>query len=732
MSPAIFWRFLKQNALWFLLLPCLTAGTVYYVTRHEIKTYKTQATLYTGITSGYSLRTAQDGSHVDYTAVSNAFDNILTTLTSKETLLQVGEALLSQHLALNRPDRHVLGEDGFQRLQRAIPAGLRQSLVAPGNPALTQVRIDSLVRSASDNPVKLLLLNSDTPYSVDQISKKLHASRRNSSDMLDLDYEADDPALTQQTLSLAISVLNERYTSLKNTETNPVVGYYEDKVRKAKQRLDAAEGQIQAFNVQYNVLNFGEELKNRALTRGSIISEYNAELMQNKAVKASLDALNQRMAQRGALLGINTELTDKQAELTEAESKLINGRANNQPRAEVDRLQARVNALAEDLKEIARHYFAADNSSDAVPQARLISDWLTKVLAFEESGAKLGMLKKRLDEYQTESAAFSPLESQLRQLNRNLSVTEKEYLDLAQALNQANTHRQDISIEGALTVLDPPSFPFSSQASKRLLLILVGAGVGLFLALFITALRFWLDQRLHSPERAEAKIGRPLTALFPTTKRIVINSKAGRAALSMFEQLGNAINIELAQVSTTPPLITLFSIRSKQGKTWVAHGLARLYVDADLRVAYLYPRVTSTDRRFEQEGLVFLPYELHSDFMQAASLEDLLNSDSEVAPMRFDRILLELPALIGSPIPVHLVRRSAVSVLIADVNGRWGRTEKQLFSMYQKVATHPILTVVNRVENDFVEVPSMGDVQSGQERTKRTPHPTPIDTGSRF
>ncbi|MCK8490384.1 MULTISPECIES: GumC family protein [Spirosoma] len=725
-------RLLKQHLIWFIVFPCLGAGAVFYFMRNETSTYKTKATLYTGLTSGYSLRSTQEGFQTDYSGVSNAFDNILTTLNSNQTLYNVGRDLLSQHLQVTKPSPQQLSAASFQQLQKAIPANVRQSLVRGNDLAYTRSRIDSLSRSQTDNPIRKLMQDGSLPYSPDYISKKLKATRRSASDMLDMEYETDDPAIAQQTLDLAIKELNQRYTSLKSGETNPVVEYYEAKTKEAKKQLDNAESKLRAFNVQHNVLNFEDELKTRSTTRDALVTEYSGEVMRNRAAKAAMDALNQRMSQGGNLLKINTALTDKQAELTEAESQLINARTNGQPQAALDRFQAKIDQKSAELKQIAQNYFAADNTAESIPKMRLVNEWLAKVLEFEESGARMDVIKKRLDEYQKESTAFSPLESEQRQLTRDMTVAEKDYLALVQSLNQATTHRQDIAIDGSLSVLDPPVFPFSPQPAKRWLFTAIGAGAGFVIALLLTALRIWADKRINSLEQAEQRVGSSVTAVFPTVKKFAVNSKASRAAVSMFEQLGNAINIEIEQqrVAAHPPVITLFSLRAKQGKTWFAHGLSRLYAESGERVAYLYPRIAQTDSKFEQEGIAFFPYDLHPNFMNVREPEDLLSREESVEMSGFQKIILELPALVGSPIPLHLVNRSAVSLMILTVHTLWGRRDKQLFTLYSKAAKHPVLIALNKVEGGDTDAPTVGDIEQGVVRTKRFAEPNEVVAGA--
>ncbi|WP_332367702.1 hypothetical protein [Spirosoma telluris] len=249
-------------------------------------------------------------------------------------------------------------------------------------------------------------------------------------------------------------------------------------------------------------------------------------------------------------------------------------------------------------------------------------------------------------------------------------------------------------------MLDAPDFPLLPLPSKRWQLIAIGLGVGIFIALLLTALRFWLDKRIQSPEQAEAMIGMPVAALFPTVRKPQVFTRTTLASRSMFEQLFNAINIEVTQNISKPypPIISLFSIRSKQGKTWVANGLIQLYEQADQKVAYCYPRVTGKEQRELRQGVTYFPYTIRPDFMNVTGVDYLVDYNQGFDGSQFDRIILELPALINHQIPVYLLKSSALSLLIIDANSPWARAEKQLLSMYVRVTNQPILTVLNRVE----------------------------------
>ncbi|WP_018620639.1 GumC family protein [Spirosoma luteum] len=710
MKVEVFLRLLKQHLLWFILIPAIAAATAFYVTRNEQKVYKSQATLYTGLVSRYSLLSDRQNSFTDRSA--SAFDNILTTLNSRETLLQIGIDLLTEHLRLRQPDTLVLGRAGFQKLHEAITPGWENLYYVAADSALLHHTVDSLAKTPTDNPVKSLLLKSDSYYSIQQLGANIVAmARKNTNDVLLMEYESDDPAVSQRTLHYAIENLNKRYSTLKTSETNSVIGYYEAKLEKAKTKLAQAEANMRAFSERHQVLDYDEEARNVASSREALNGEYNQELMRRNAAKASLDALNKRMGQQGSIRVANNDLTEKQKKLADAESKLANARAYGQPRTVINQLQATVTQAGEDLKVSAEKYDAAANSADAIPTQVMANDRLTKSLEYEESSAKLELYQKRMNEFAAKTNEYGPLGSQLRQLNRTLAIAEKEYLDLIQNVDQSQTRRQDVAIGGTLEVLDAPDFPLEPQPTKRMQLVLIGLGVGIFIAMLLTALRFWLDKRIQSPEQAESMIGMPVVALFPTVKKPTVFTKASLAARSMFEQLFNAINIEVTQNATRPypPVITLFSIRSRQGKSWVARGLIQLYENADQQVAYCYPKETGNEQQEYMKGVTYFPYTVRPDFMNVTGIEYLIDYNQGLDTTQYDRIILELPALINNQIPVYLLKNSALSLLVVDANSPWARAEKQLLSMYERVTNQPILTVLNRVEGNYVDVPTRSD-----------------------
>src|SRR6187200_3086813 len=95
MSFIYFIRLVRKNLLWLVLFPSILAGSIFYFTRWEKKVYSSESVIYTGIASGYSL---SGSTKADYFANSNAFDNLLSLINSRETRQEVALGLLARHL----------------------------------------------------------------------------------------------------------------------------------------------------------------------------------------------------------------------------------------------------------------------------------------------------------------------------------------------------------------------------------------------------------------------------------------------------------------------------------------------------------------------------------------------------------------------------------------------------------------------------------------------------------
>ena len=192
MTLLTFIRLFVKRLPWLIFFPAILAGLVFYLTKDMPKEYVSSTVVYTGIASGYNI-TATGESRVDYFAVNNAFDNLIATVKSRETLEEVGLRLLTQHLMQKgKPTLTIVNAESLRKLETLVSAKLRDELVVPGDFDSTFANINRYRLASSENVIADIINNSHSHYSVPTIVSGLKVTRKGSSDMLETSFKAND------------------------------------------------------------------------------------------------------------------------------------------------------------------------------------------------------------------------------------------------------------------------------------------------------------------------------------------------------------------------------------------------------------------------------------------------------------------------------------------------------------------------------------------------------------
>ena len=77
-------RFIWRIRWWMFLGSIIITLAVIYATRNMSRTYTVEATLYTGVVSGYTIES--ENSNIDWFATNNSMDNIINIIQSEATL----------------------------------------------------------------------------------------------------------------------------------------------------------------------------------------------------------------------------------------------------------------------------------------------------------------------------------------------------------------------------------------------------------------------------------------------------------------------------------------------------------------------------------------------------------------------------------------------------------------------------------------------------------------------
>ncbi|MBN2615882.1 MAG: LysM peptidoglycan-binding domain-containing protein [Bacteroidales bacterium] len=138
-----FIRLFRRNIVILIGFPLLLAIVVYYFTRNKEKVYQSEAVIYTGITTGYSIESTTQRS-TDYFSTSAQFDNMINLLKSRQTVVETSLRLLSQDLSLERYNPQYISSDNYDKLQRLIPKRVKDLVVKNNRSGIERERAEQI------------------------------------------------------------------------------------------------------------------------------------------------------------------------------------------------------------------------------------------------------------------------------------------------------------------------------------------------------------------------------------------------------------------------------------------------------------------------------------------------------------------------------------------------------------------------------------------------------------
>ncbi len=710
MTLIVFFRIIYKKSKWLIIFPTLLAGMVIYFTRNLTKEYQSSATIYTGLASGYSI--TDDGTEkVDYFKVNNAFDNLITTVKSRETIEEVSIKLLAQHLLLKEPDPNILNVKGFDELHNLLSPEEISKMVVRGNFAKTVEKLYAIKDSSNKNVVQNLLTSAQSPYATYKIIANTTVVRKSTSDMLELGYKTNDAGVCVHTLRFLIDAFSVRYKGIKGSETMNVVKYFEDQLKSTFSDLQTSENRLRDFGTNNNIINYYEQAKFVAESKEELSTNYYKEKMSFEAAQTAIARIEEKMNSYTDFVSANDELVKLRTELANVNYKITNAQIFNYGTDKIAEMQNQADNIKLQLKEKAREYYDFNNSIEWVPQEALLNEWLAKVVEMEESKGRLRVYDQRLRQYDGIYKEFAPLGSTISRLEREVGVQEKQYLSVLHGLNLAKLRQQSLEMSNTLKVVDNPYFPLQPLPSKRLLLVLVSfvAGFVLLLAYYVSSAL--LNKTIQSPDKVEKIIGLPLLSALPEHKNI--NKKdvrIGEVQDNLMQQIINTIFIDLKKIDPGAKSYTIivFSTKSNEGKSFFAELMVNKLSRIRNKVLYLHP-ITSKEhgKHLEPDNpkLLSYSYKVDEGIIDYKGIKDFIEQNQNQSPdmSEVSYNVLEIPRLNKYPIPANLVESAHYSIMVVHAGKSWTSADQFLLKNYLKLSAGKISVLLNHVAPDSLE-----------------------------
>ena len=798
-----FIRLIRKHLVLLIITPVILAALVTYLTRNPNFKYASETTLYTGIASGSSVEMDKS---LSFFATNTAFDNLINVIKSRETQQEVAIRLLSQHLLMDKPEAAYISSKSLSDLKSITPeyvhklvvrsdrpvpepkdllqntemvndsssesdsfsfeslakVGLSGSLPSSINESDYEQTVENLTRlmASSDTNFVYELLNYDNAhYSIKAISS-INVQRISSSDLVRLKFEADEPGICRQTLVLLTEGCIKNYKDIKENRSDAVVKYFEFQLKQAAGRLKVAEDKLLEFNKANNIINYYEQSKAVAVVKEELDVEYNNKRIALAGIEASIKRLEEKLGNQEKIQLKSSSLIDKRNMLGLLNYKISTAEsiefADQISSENLVDLKTEAERLKEEIKVAVSDLYTHQNSLDGLPVSTILNDWIKNVIDAENVKAGIGVLADRIKEFQKQYAIYAPAGANIKRIEREISVSEQEFLEILHGLNLAKLKMQDNELSSNIKAVDVPFFPLSPIPTKRKILIVVAGLLGFMIVLVTILVLEYFDSTLKSHTRASKilkmgtlgvlpkillKVGsinfpfitnrlleiilqnielffkesnttsHPKTLLFFSTlsnegKSVVM----GNLAMKLKRQGNKVLVLKFSRESlreseisqsgypeNPPPVSTSGTIRKRQKAALISLILGY----PDTRIDFESPFLNESDEYLSPDELFY--YKVEDKFYTVNNYQEILQLNTINLSYVPDYVFIEIPPILFYSYPIELVSKVDIPILVCRSNRVWTGADQGVLTVFSKLVNQKISFILNGVELPVVE-----------------------------
>lgn len=628
--------------------------------------------------------------------------------------------------------------------------------------------------SSDTNFVYKLLYFNDPHYSVKAISS-VGVQRIGSSDLVKLKYNSDDPGICRQTLVLMTEVCIQNYKNIKENRSDAVVKYFEFQVMQAAARLKVGEDKLLKFNEDHNIINYYEQSKAVAIVKEELDVTYHNKRIKLAGAQAAIKRIEEKLGNQQQIQLNNASIVEKRNLLGDINSKIATaetvGFADTIENRELVLLRVRADKLKDEMRNAVNNLYSYGNTTEGLPISTLLNDWITNVIDYEDTRAGLDVLGDRIIEFQKQYAIYAPAGANIKRIEREINVSEQEFLAMLHGLNMAKLKMQDAELSSSIKTVDPPFFPLTPNPTKRSLLVMVAALIGfLFVLVAILAMEYF-DETLRNMKKAAKVLNLNPAGAFP---KIFLNTGSLNfifVANRLLEMIIQNISLYLKNKPDAGGTRTIlfFSTLSYEGKTIAAGNIASKLksqgkkvlvlnfsreslrsaqasqqnspvipmpvsvpenknkkVNASLiskLIGYSHARV-DFDSPFLQDPAKYLDkeeylhYEIDSDYYTIKNYGELLSKSQFAISFIPDFVFIEIPPILYYSYPADMVASADVALLVCRANHVWSQADQGALDNLKMITANEPLFLLNGVELQVIES-ILGDLPKKRSRLRR-------------
>ena len=650
-------RFLYKIRWYLVIFPMIALIIAWFSTRHMDRVYDTNATIYTGMITGYNI---EGGVGVAGGNSQTNINNLMLIITTETTINEVSLRLFARCMMYGNPnkDNNYISAEHFRELDAQVPAEVK-ALINRNSESASYANLKAYVKSSQDNYI-FGLLNYHPYFGVNQITSRLKVVQLNNSDIIDIGYSANDAGIAYNTLDILNEVFARQYQLIRFGETNNVIKFFEREVARLYRILTGAEDDLIRYNVSKRIINYGEQTKQLSGLEAQQQNFRNDQLMEYTTSKAILDYLERHLGDRAKVIRANQSFTNEIKDISRLQSRISNlrlmsgegGDLNNEAQEELAKAQKELQATTQRVRKLTHDIEAGSYSTETGVKAQpMIDKWLDQMLTMEKVKAQMSATDIMQQNLDRQYLFYSPIGATLDRKARHIGFVEGNYMEMLKALNAARLRQKNLQMSTAtLRVLNPPMFPLNAQPTNRIMILLAA----FLLTFMLTALYFFvielLDRTLRDRMRSERITKVPVMGCFPRESNLRYRRFNKTIADMSLRQLSKALLPHFKEGQQN--VLNLISTDSGNGRSYLAQELENYWISIGLQVRRL-----TYDEDFLAED---------SKFIMANGIKDLC---PDILP---DEIaIIEYPNLNDNSIAPALLNMGTVNLMVTRANRTW-------------------------------------------------------------
>ena len=314
----------------------------------------------------------------------------------------------------------------------------------------------------------------------------------------------------------------------------------------------------------------------------------------------------------------------------------------------------------------------------------------------------MNVIQKRLEGFDQIFNNLAPIGSNLKRIEREVDVSEKEYLSVLHGLNMAKLRQQSLEMSNNLTITDSPFLPLEPLPSKRMMLVAMSLVATFIVSLAGIIAKSLLGKTVQTPGRAEKYTGLQFLGAFPDYDKLSKNIIVELLDKANLSQLSSNIRLHLKNTlkkDQKTQLIIAGSNKRNEGKSYCVDKISKAIADRDGEVLWLNPDALSITI---QANVTTSPYVDDVNFIKAASFKDGLGN-LELKTENFRYIILELNELTRYALPEGILAEADLNLFILDSERVWSESDSRALNNFTRNTAGKSLIILNKVDIDRME-----------------------------